>query len=183
MYTSCGILCHVLNVDRPPRTTSLHKPLLFGCLIHVHYSDCIQHAPGPWFNIKMLSYQYRRSHCGDKTVGRSSYLHNGISYTGRCHLYIESGPWSLFITVGLRQLLHFLSGFKFRAIIWLYCRPLHTIMSRILIYGTVINPIVWLERYCLGFSCEKSCTLWFLIVPLILIVCRSIVYTVLKIRF
>ena len=35
------------------------------------------------FNIKMSSYQYRKSHCGDKTVVRSSYLHNGISYTGK----------------------------------------------------------------------------------------------------
>ena len=40
-------------------------------------------APGPWFNIKIQSYQYRKSHCGDKTVVRSSYLHNGISYTGK----------------------------------------------------------------------------------------------------
>ena len=31
--------------------------------------------PGPRFNIKMPSYQYRKSHCGDKTVVRSSYLH------------------------------------------------------------------------------------------------------------
>ena len=31
----------------------------------------------------MPSYQYRKSHCGDKTVVRSSYLHNGISYTGK----------------------------------------------------------------------------------------------------
>ena len=38
---------------------------------------------GPWFNIKMSSYQYRKSHCGDKMVVRSSYLHNGISYTGK----------------------------------------------------------------------------------------------------
>ena len=38
---------------------------------------------GPWFNIKTTSYQYRKSHCGDKTVVRSSYLHNGISYTGK----------------------------------------------------------------------------------------------------
>ena len=43
----------------------------------------IQKRPGPRFNIKMLSYQYRKSHCGDKTVVRSSYLHNGISYTGK----------------------------------------------------------------------------------------------------
>ena len=31
----------------------------------------------------MLSYQYRKTHCGDKTVVRSSYLHNGISYTDK----------------------------------------------------------------------------------------------------
>ena len=38
---------------------------------------------GPWFSIKMSSYQYRKSHCGDKTILRPSYLHNGISYTGK----------------------------------------------------------------------------------------------------
>ena len=38
---------------------------------------------GDWFNIKMLSYQYRKSHCGDKTILRPSYLHNGISYAGK----------------------------------------------------------------------------------------------------
>ena len=38
---------------------------------------------GGWFNMKIPSYQYRKSHCGDKTVVRSSYLHNGISYTGK----------------------------------------------------------------------------------------------------
>ena len=37
----------------------------------------------PWFNIKMSSYQYRKSHCGDETILRPSYLHNGISYTGK----------------------------------------------------------------------------------------------------
>ena len=40
-------------------------------------------SPGPRFNIKMSSYQYRKSHCRDKTVVRSSYLHNGISCTGK----------------------------------------------------------------------------------------------------
>ena len=33
--------------------------------------------------MKKLSYQYRKSHCGDKTVVRSFYPHNGISYTGK----------------------------------------------------------------------------------------------------
>ena len=39
--------------------------------------------PGPRFNIKMTSYRYRKSHCGDKMVVRLSYLHNGISYTDK----------------------------------------------------------------------------------------------------
>ena len=36
-----------------------------------------------WINIKMSSYQYRKSHFGDKTVVKSSYLNNGSSYTGK----------------------------------------------------------------------------------------------------
>ena len=47
--------------------------------------------PGGSFNIKMTSYQYRKSNCGDKTLLRASYLHNGIFYRS-WHLYIESGP-------------------------------------------------------------------------------------------
>ena len=31
----------------------------------------------------MPSYQYRKYHCRDKTFVRSSYLHSGISYTGK----------------------------------------------------------------------------------------------------
>ena len=38
---------------------------------------------GGRFNIKMPSYQYRKPHCGDKTILRPSNLHNGISYTGK----------------------------------------------------------------------------------------------------
>ena len=48
--------------------------------------------PGPWFNIKMSSFQYRKSHCGDKTVVRSSYLHNGIFYTGKMTSLYWFGP-------------------------------------------------------------------------------------------
>ena len=63
---------------------------------HYHQGDRIFHIyiqrdtrkawayqAGPWFNIKKSSYQYRKSHCGDKTILRPSYLHNGISYTGK----------------------------------------------------------------------------------------------------
>ena len=31
----------------------------------------------------MPSYQYRKFHCGDKTIFGPSYLHNSISYTGK----------------------------------------------------------------------------------------------------
>ena len=40
-------------------------------------------SAGPWFIIKTLSYQHRKSHCGDKTILQPSYLHNEISYTGK----------------------------------------------------------------------------------------------------
>ena len=40
-------------------------------------------TPGPCFNMNMSYYQYKKSHCGDKTILRPSYLHNGISYTGK----------------------------------------------------------------------------------------------------
>ena len=40
----------------------------------------------------MPSYQYRKSHYGDKTVVRSSYLHNGISYTGKMASFYWISP-------------------------------------------------------------------------------------------
>ena len=55
--------------------------------------------PGAWFNIKMLSYQYGKSHCGDKTILRPSYLHNRISYTGeKASLYWNRTQWDSPIT-------------------------------------------------------------------------------------
>ena len=57
--------------------TKCTAPKIFNRLKSYNYT------PGPWFNIKMPSYQYRKSHCEDKTILRPSYLHNGISYTGK----------------------------------------------------------------------------------------------------
>ena len=43
---------------------------------------------GAWLNIWMLSYQYRKSHCGDQSILRLSYLHSGVSCTGKiAYLY------------------------------------------------------------------------------------------------
>ena len=58
------------------------------------YSAIQLRCSGPWFNIKMSSYQYREYHCGDKTVVRSSYLHNGISYTGKTYI-LNQAPGNL----------------------------------------------------------------------------------------
>ena len=41
-------------------------------------------------SIRMLSYQYRKSHSGDKVVKRSSYLHNGISCTNEYTISMTS---------------------------------------------------------------------------------------------
>ena len=43
---------------------------------------------GGWFIIKMPSYQYRKSQCGDKTILRHFDLHNGVSYTGKMTFFI-----------------------------------------------------------------------------------------------
>ena len=64
----------VYDIDQP-----------FGCWNrNISAEVCQCHGywrPGLRFTMKMTSYQYRKSHCGDKTILRPSYLHNGISYT------------------------------------------------------------------------------------------------------
>ena len=40
----------------------------------------------------MPSYQYRKSHCGDKKILRPSYLYNGNPHTWKDHLYTETSP-------------------------------------------------------------------------------------------
>ena len=64
-----------------------------GIPILVRWHLYIEMPPGAWFNVKMTSYQYRKSHCGDKTILRPSYLHNGISYTGKMTSLQWDAPW------------------------------------------------------------------------------------------
>ena len=62
---------------------SMHKgPVICHDIIIDTRAHLLLH-PGGWFNKKMSSYQYRKSLCGDKMILRPSYLHNGISYTGK----------------------------------------------------------------------------------------------------
>ena len=66
-----------------------HHSLVINLLM-TSSSTSIIREPGPRFNLTMSSYRYRKSHCGDKTVVRSSHLHNGISYTGK----MSSSYWT-----------------------------------------------------------------------------------------
>ena len=58
----------------------------------------------------MSSYQYRKSHCGDKTILWPSYLHNGISYTGKMtSLYWIRAQDSILVPVWVRYGMSFVS--------------------------------------------------------------------------
>ena len=68
-YLNQGWLSSLMCVIRPQRVKLIKW-------LHAKHS-------GPWCSIKMSSYQYRKSHYGDKTIMRPCYLHNGISDTGK----------------------------------------------------------------------------------------------------
>ena len=62
---------------------------------------------GGRFNIKMPSYQYKKIHCGDKTILRSPYLHNGISDAGKITPLYWIRPWSRYQMSWLRDIAYF----------------------------------------------------------------------------
>ena len=70
----------------------------FWKILYVSVWDAVfQHQvpSGCWFNIKMLSYRHRNSHCGNQTILWPYYLHNKISFTGETtYMYIKSGHWT-----------------------------------------------------------------------------------------
>ena len=88
---SCAIRdsrCCVSNW--PPKSCELrvtsfqyHLEITEYCMGVGIKSKKIPGGPGPRFNIKATSYQYRKSYCGDKTILRPSYFHNKIFFTGK----------------------------------------------------------------------------------------------------
>ena len=70
---------HDLHVDLVVGTVGTALPGLSPGLYVI--PTRIEQEQRPRFNIKMLFYQYRKCHSGDKTVVKSSYLHCAISYT------------------------------------------------------------------------------------------------------
>ena len=80
-----------------PRENNEHGCVYLRCTAVCKLPGCVEGHPwsGGWFNKKMTSYQYRKLHCADKTISRLSYLHNGISHTGKMtSLYwiLNQGP-------------------------------------------------------------------------------------------
>ena len=60
----------VLNPQCLRRTRGPSQPhvsLIIRVETPIHGKTIFILRPGGWFNIKMSSYQYRKSHCGDKT--------------------------------------------------------------------------------------------------------------------
>ena len=73
-----NVICKIVSVSSQPQCVN-------------GLDMALDSHPWGWFNKKIPTYQYRKSHCGDKTFLWTSYLHNGISYTGKMTFYIESG--------------------------------------------------------------------------------------------
>ena len=70
--------------ETPSRPLWRHSYIIHLSKLHssIYATNILQYT-GSCFNIKISSYQYWKSHCGDKTILRPSYLHNGICYTGK----------------------------------------------------------------------------------------------------
>ena len=75
-------------------TCLMIDPLTFMMGLSMPINDIFifNYSPGPWFNTKIVSYQYQKFHCGDNMVIRLSYRHNGISYTGKIPSLYQIGP-------------------------------------------------------------------------------------------
>ena len=120
---------------------------------------------GPWFHTKMSSYQYRKSHCGDKTVVRSSYLHNGISYTGKmASLYWTSnGSWCM----GIKGEMSGTVCVTFTWDMYIYIWVVYSLCFFCCLFITVTWWYVWCFEWASGNQEEvQAClvTLWLFII-------------------
>ena len=115
-------------------------------------------GPGPWFNIKTSSYQYRKSHCGDKTVVRSSYLHNGISYSGKMTSLYWFGPqnswchptWYLTQSPMMSQVIVSWYVIKWILTATIVQHPSDTHMQALYWNGNIVNSMKFSSLYAAG---------------------------------
>ena len=73
------------NTTRQAQLETSHTATVYVCLFMS--TSIVLPISWPRFNIKMISYHHRNSHCGDKTILGPSYIHNGIPYTSKTSLY------------------------------------------------------------------------------------------------
>ena len=115
-------------------------------VIKLQWINTLRHVP--WFSIKMPSYQYRKYHCGDKTVVRSSYLYNGISFTGKMASFYWISPLMKHVYVSKLNIIGSDNGFlpdQGQANIWTNTGILETNFSEILIKTLTfsIRKFIW----------------------------------------
>ena len=106
MYSAWGVPYEIalrwMPLDLTDDKSTLVQVMAWCCQATSHYlSQCWPRSMSPngvtrpqWVNTLRprqnghhfadnMPYRYRKYHCGDKTVLRSSYLHSGISYTSK----------------------------------------------------------------------------------------------------
>ena len=79
----------------------------------------------------MTSYQYRKSHCGDTTILRPSYLHNEIIYTGKTSLY-----WIGALSIKIKKTLF--NPFSAITVCTVRCR--YNVVQYVMILHTILQP-------------------------------------------
>ena len=103
----------------------------------------------------MSSYQYRKSHCGDKTILRLSYLHNGISYTGKTTSLYWIGAQGMDL-MNYREPVYYDQCWYDNGWMYAVCEPPKHYTSEFARFDSIIY-----QGYCV--LKRFLCTLWFII--------------------
>ena len=97
---------------------------------------------GGWFNIKLTSYQYRKSHFGDNLISTM-----GFPILVRWQLYIESGPWFP-IPVDLIQGCHHMAMFLTPlSSLWVHMYGGKKVGSIIIVVASTCYLLIWSSTF------------------------------------
>ena len=97
-----------INISTNNYFNSFKSLLLYNSALFTDNALSHLYSIIPWALIKknMSSYQYRKTHCGDTTILRPSYLQNGISFTGKTtYLY-----WIRALIISRRYVLYMVAN-------------------------------------------------------------------------
>ena len=70
---------------------------------NVKWPHIMKDSQGRRFNKNISSNQYRKSHCGDETILRPSYLQNGITYNGKMASFYWIRALAFMMILGCRS--------------------------------------------------------------------------------